>query len=143
MPQRLVDILRVAGIVGVLLLVAFIPLQVGYGTWAEHRALTDEWKIAGPACPGKVHDWRWSPPRTIRYKGVGFSRQYGGIYCEAVPEPGLLSKATYPVCQFSGPARIIVTTADRSTVYEPGIGKRATVTVRKGKVSCVVAGWFE
>jgi hypothetical protein len=138
--ERLAAILRGIGIGGILLLVVSIPLQVVYATWADHRALKDEWRIAGPACPGPVHAWRWREPDTIHYKGVAFARQYGGIYCEAVPVENPFSEATYPVCQFTGPGRILVTAGARTTIYEPGIGKPATVTVRDGKVSCVVAG---
>lgn len=142
MSERLAAILRGIGIGGILLFTAFIPVQIAYATWADHRALKDEWKIPGPACPGPVHAWRWPEPRTIRYKGVAFARQYGGIYCEAVPVENPFSEASYPVCQFTGPGRILVTAAGRTTVYEPGIGKPATVKVRDGQVSCVVASWW-
>jgi hypothetical protein len=142
MPERLAAILRGLGVGGILLAAVSFPSQVAYATWADHRALKDEWKIPGPACPAPAHAWRWPAPRTIHYKGVAFARQYGGIYCEAVPVENPFSQATFPVCQFSGPGRVLVTLAGRTTAYEPGIGKPATVTVRDGRVSCVVASWW-
>jgi hypothetical protein len=143
--RRLVGGLQTAGIVLLLLALASIPVQVGVSTWATHQAMKDEWAIRGPACPVVAQVSRaatgFRPPPPFVYQRVGFAYQIGDASCEAVPE-GMFSGATHPVCQFDAPAAIKVTYAGRTTIFEPGVGHRATVSVRGGKVSCVMGGWF-
>jgi hypothetical protein len=143
--RRLIGRLQTAGIVLLLLALASIPLQIGLSTWVTHQAMKDEWTIRGPACPVVPQISRAAlglkPPPPFVYQHVAFAYQIGDVSCEAVPE-GLFSGATHPVCQFDAPAAIKVTYAGRTTIFEPGVGHRATVSVRGGKVSCVIGGWF-
>jgi len=143
--RRMMAMLQTVGIVVLLLALASIPLQVGLSTWATHQSMKDEWAIRGPACPVVPQISRaatgFKPPPPFVYQHVGFAYQIGDVSCEAVPE-GLFNGATHPVCQFDAPAAIKVTYAGRTTIFEPGVGHRATVSVRDGKVSCVIGGWF-
>jgi hypothetical protein len=143
--RRLIGRLQVAGIVVLLLALVSIPVQVGVSTWATHKALKKEWTIEGPPCPVVAEISRAAqgrkPPPPFVYQKVAFAYQIGDVSCEAVPE-GYFKRGTYPVCQFDAPAAIRVATGGRTIIFEPGVGHRATVTVRHGKVSCVVGGWF-
>jgi len=143
--SRMMAALQTAGMLLLLLAVAAIPLQVGLSTWTTHQALKGEWAIHGPACPVVPKISRAAlglrPPPAFVYQHVGFAYQIGDASCEAVPE-GMFTGATHPVCQFDAPAAIQVTYAGRRTIFEPGVGHRATVTVEHGKVSCVIGGWF-
>jgi hypothetical protein len=143
--SRTMRTLQTAGIVLLLMVIAAMPLQVGLATWGAHQSLKTEWAIRGPACPIVPQISRaalgFKPPPPFVYRHVGFAYQIGDVSCEAVPE-GWFTGATHPVCQFDAPAAIRVTYAGRSTIFEPGVGHRATVTVRGGKVSCVMGGWF-
>lgn len=134
---------QTSGIVVVMLAVASIPLTVAYGGLADRQLLKTEWAIEGPACPAPVQPMRFNrKPLEFSYQGIHFTRQYGAVYCVPVPDRGIFSKANHPVCQFSSPAAVTVTTGGRTVLYEPGIGQRATVTIRDGRSTCVVGGWF-
>ncbi len=131
------------GIAVLLLAVASIPLTVFYGTLAEHHALKAEWAIGGPACEVPEAPIRFHrAPQAFIYRGVGFSRQYGNVNCIVAPEGNILSSAGHTVCQFSSPGAVRVTTGGRTIIYEPGLGRPATVSIRDGAPSCVVGGWF-
>jgi hypothetical protein len=135
---------QTAGIVAVMLAVASIPLSIAYGTLMDRQALEEDWVIAGPACPVVGHAmWFHRPPHKFSYQGVDFTRQYGSVSCMVLPDDGALSKARHTTCQFSSPAAVSVTAGGQTTIYEPGIGHPATVTIRDGRPSCVVGGWFE
>jgi hypothetical protein len=142
---RLIAALQTLGMVLLLLGVAAIPIQIGLATWITHQSLRTEWAIRGPACPVAPRISRAAlgsrPPPPFVYQHAAFAYQIGDASCEAVPE-GLFNGRTHPVCQFDAPAAIQVTAAGRSTIFEPGVGHRATVTVRDGQVSCVIGGWF-
>jgi len=142
---RLIAALQTLGVVLLLLAVAAIPIQIGLGAWITHQSLRTEWAIRGPACPVVPRISRaalgFRPPPPFVYQHVAFAYQIGDVSCEAVPE-GLFNGRTHPVCQFDAPAAIQVIYAGRSTIFEPGVGHRATVTVRDGQVSCVIGGWF-
>ena len=134
---------QTTGIVVLMLAVASIPLTVAYGALADHQSLKVEWAITGPPCPVVTRTVRYHrPPQAFSYQGVNFTRQYGGVFCVVVPDGGFFSSAHHTACQFNAPAAISVTTAGRSIFYEPGIGHPATVTIRGGRSSCVIGGWF-
>jgi hypothetical protein len=136
--------LQTFGIVLILLAVASIPISVGYSTWAERQGMREEWTAAGPACPivatPSIANRGAKPPKPFAYKGVGFAYQIGDVSCVAAPEKGLFNSRTYPICQFDAPAAIAVTVGGRTILFEPGVGHSATVTVERGRVSCVLGG---
>lgn len=135
-----------AGLGGMLLLLIAIPAIDVYRTWAGARAEKRQWAIKGPACP-VVDEPQLSvvghkPPKTFTYNKISFTRHLGDVSCSAFREDGFMSAENYSVCQFSGPGAVTVQTPARKVTFQPGPGRRTTVTVRKGEVSCVVAGWF-
>jgi hypothetical protein len=131
------------GIVALMLAFASMPLAVAYGALADRQAMKAEWAITGPPCPLAygVTPYR-KPPKAFSYQGVHFTRQYGNVNCVVIPDAGPFSSAHHPVCQFSGPARITVAIGQRSYAYEPDIGRKATISIRRGEPSCVIGGWF-
>ncbi|HEX5264700.1 MAG TPA: hypothetical protein VFW13_14305, partial [Phenylobacterium sp.] len=100
------------------------------------------WDVAGPDCrvaPSVSTAARGAkPPAPFTYRGAAFAYQIGDVECVAAPEKSLLDSSAYTVCQFDAPGAVEVRAAGRTTVFEPGIGHGASVTVRKGKVGCVV-----
>jgi len=135
--------LKTLGIVVLLLAVAGIPITVGYSTWRDHRSLRAEWTAVGPACPvapqlsPAVRGAKPPPPFT--YRGARFAYQIGDVECAAVPEASVFDSSHYTACQFDAAGAVEVTSGGRTTIFEPGVGHGAVVTVRKGQVSCVVA----
>jgi hypothetical protein len=131
------------GIVALMLATASMPLAVAYGALADHQSLKVEWAITGPACPTPDNPIRFHRrPMVFSYQEALFTRQYGNVFCVVVPDKGMFSHAHHTACQFSGPAAISVTTGSQTILYEPGIGRTATVTIRDGRPSCVIGGWF-
>jgi hypothetical protein len=136
--------MQLVGVLGLLAAVASIPFMTAFATWADHQALMrDLREISGPACPLPTGPWpeNGRKPKVFVYKGVRFERRYGAVYCEAVTD-GMFQSLTHPVCQFTAPGRITVTTARGTSAWQPAIGRDATVTVRDGRASCMVGGWW-
>lgn len=139
-------LLQSLGMMAVLLGAASIPGHVILTTWLDRRAVEADWTIAGPPCPqvdaldpavvGR------KPAKVFAYQKVSFARQSGHVSCVTLDDGGLFARRTYPVCQFSGPAGVGVTTASGTVFYQPGAAQRVTVTVREGRPACVMAGWF-
>jgi hypothetical protein len=142
---RAAEHLQEIGLVGVLLMVISVPLSEMYLTWADRQAMKVAWNIVGPACPVATLSLLKAgtrPLKVFEYGGVSFARKSGHVSCVAMAEGGVLDPSLYRVCQFSSPGRIGVTTAGQTVVFAPGVGHRATVTVRDGVASCVIGGWF-
>jgi len=142
-PRGAMARLQTAGIVLLLAACASIPLTIAGGTWATRQAMRREWTARGAACPVtaalSMAARGPKPPPPFVYQGAGFAYQIGDVSCVAVPE-GWFSKQTYPVCEFSAPAGIQVTYRGRTTIFEPGVGHGASITIRHGQVGCTVTG---
>jgi hypothetical protein len=140
------DLLPTLCILAVLVAVACMPFAIAAATWADHMSLRKEWKIAGPACPivpqVSMAARGAHPPPPFTYKGAHFAFQIGSVECEAVPDDGLFPQTTHPVCQFNAPGAVEVMVGGHTVVYEPGVGRPTTITVRGARPSCVVGGWF-
>jgi hypothetical protein len=141
--QRRARRLQDLGLVALLVAIASIPLSEGYAAFATNRALRKEWIATGRVCPVVAAISPASrgakPPAPFVYKGVGFAYQIGDVTCAPVPEKSLFTKVTFPVCQFDAPGAIAVTAGGRTTYFEPGVGRGATVTVHAGKPpTCVM-----
>ncbi|HZZ32972.1 MAG TPA: hypothetical protein VFE10_13375 [Phenylobacterium sp.] len=138
--------LQTAGIVILLTAIASIPISVGVGTWAAHRASLREWLVRGPACPQSMSlspaARGAKPPAPFVFQGIGFAYQIGDAFCAVVPVENVFSQATFPVCNFDAPAAVAVTTGRRTVLFEPGVGHSATVSIRHGRVSCVIGAGF-
>jgi hypothetical protein len=145
--SRWMERAQVAGLVVLVAVLLSFPVVIGYATWMGRRSDVDQWKIAGPPCAEVATISRIAaPPKrgpmSFVYAGAKFSRSYGSASCATIPEDGLMTRATYHVCQFSNPGAVTVAVGARRVIFEPPVGRRATVTLRRGRLGCVVAGWF-
>ena len=135
------------GLVALLAAVVSIPAITAYGVWAGVQEMKALWSIQGPPCPVVTAPSRMvqgrRPPTSFHYGGAEFAHQVGGASCVAIPEDGLFSHGSYHKCQFNGPAMVAVTVGGQKTIYEPGVGRTVTVTVRHGRPACVMGGWFK
>jgi hypothetical protein len=132
---------------GVLLVIVSVPLSAVYSTWSAQQAEKASWNIFGPPCPMAAPPSQSEagrrPLKVFEYGGVSFARRFGHVSCVGLSEGGVFDpRSIYRVCQFSSPARLAVTTADKTVFYAPGVAQKATVTVRNGTPSCVLGGWF-
>jgi hypothetical protein len=148
---RLADRLQLAGMLGVLALVASVPLVDIYRTWLSARNEKAAWDgITGPACPTmdapplRPPGSRMRSPMIFTYGDVRISRQHGHASCAGFRESASLTDEprVYRICQFNAPSVLTVTTARGTTIFRPGPVRRATVTVRDGVATCVLGGWF-
>lgn len=133
------------GMGAVILAAVSIPALVVADGLVRRHALRELWNIEGPPCPTLAPGpdvFGPRGPRTFVFGEAALSRRLGHASCVAKTEAGLFTQATYSVCQFTGPAQIAVRTRGRTTWFAPGYGRRATVTIRRGEVSCVLGGWF-
>lgn len=134
--------LQIPALLAVLGAVASIPMTVIYSTWSDHRSLRAEWTAAGPACPAvsrpSLAALGAKPPPPFTYRGAHFAFQIGDVECAAVPEANPFDSGHYTACQFDAAGAVEVTSGGRTTIFEPGVGRGAMVTIRKGEVSCVV-----
>lgn len=111
-------------------------------TIAEAKA----WTIEGPPCPQlPIGEITRQPVagKSFGYAGSGFAYAYGHVACAEIHADGGKSLFRgYPVCQFTSPGVVIVDTAGTDTLFVPGLGQRATVSVNDGEARCVMAARF-
>jgi len=130
-------------------LLCALPAFIVFKNWVEATSLKHQWTIKGPPCaqvdaPSPLATRRRNKePMTFWYGPVRFTRSFAGADCGAVPENPFWPTTNYRVCRFNNPGAVVVLTEGRKTVFEPGVGLPATVTVRRGQVSCVVGGGFQ
>ena len=60
-----------------------------------------------------------------------------------MPDKPFITNQAYFVCQFTAPVMVSATLGGRTVVFEPGFGRRATVSLRHGRFACVLGGWIE
>lgn len=130
----------------ILAVVSAIPGGLAFATWTDVQAMKAAWTIKGPPCPTVAQAppsvVGRKPPRRFQYGGAEFSHAFAAAYCQALPEDTLFARESFPVCQFNNPGAVTVVAGGRRTVFQPPVGRRATVTVRHGEASCVIGGWF-
>ena len=132
---------------GVLLAaVASVPLMMGVATWWGHMTMRQDWAIRGPACRQvtevPIASRGMKPPHPFTYMGVTYARQIGNVSCAAVPDDGWMPQTDHPVCQFNAPGAEAVTTGGRTVIFDAGVGRAETITLKDGRLSCVIGGWF-
>ena len=134
------------GLAGLLLSLMAIPAYIVIETWLGERAMQKAWTITGPPCPVVARP-AWivvgsKPPKAFEYGGIGFARHFGHVSCVAWREGEVFDSEIYRVCQFNAPGAVTVALRGQTISYQPGVGRRATVSIRKGQPSCVMGGWF-
>lgn len=131
--------------IGVMLATAVVVGVVAL-IWTYDRSVRHStalgWTISGPPCPvaaDRTDLPRW-PAATKRseFAGVSFTRAVGHVSCRMVGYEGGRGLGTFPVCQFSSPGGLIVTAGERTVLFNPPPGARATVAVPRSGPSCVL-----
>ena len=119
------------------------------GGFLKHRgeAMTraEAARVSGPPCPtldeAQFQRAGYRGLKGVDYMGAVFMRQYGHVECSSVPDDFLALRA-HPVCQFTSPNVLAVTTKRGTSYYAPGVGHPATVVARGDEVQCVMASNF-
>ena len=120
------------------------------GAYLKHRDqalnLAREWKIEGAPCESVTR--REFAQRGLRlrrgtiYEDARFYREFGHMSCSGLRYGGGWGLTLYPVCQFTGPRSLRVSTRKGDWYYAVPPGQPATVAVLKGTPRCVLAANF-
>ena len=127
-----------------------LPVYVYRGAYLRDReealTLAREWAISGPPCPSlsraEFEARGLKVTRGLVYEDAIFYREFGHISCTGLRHASGWSQRLYPVCQFTSPKALRVTSGDRDWYFAPGPGQPATVSVRDGQARCVLAANF-
>lgn len=133
------------GLVPLLLLPLAVPIGIGYSAWAEEHAQIRAWDIQGPPCPLATRPLTGAagrPPQVFAYAGAQLARRSGAVSCAVLKTGPWWRTHSADVCQFSAPVLLAVTYANATHVYDPGVGRPATVRIADGRAACVAGGWF-
>jgi hypothetical protein len=135
------------GLIVLGLIIVGVPISAVAALFAHQQGLRHDWDIKGPPCPAPTHAWRdvvlSRQPHTFQYGGVDFAHPFGAADCVSVPDGPFITRRAYYACQFTAPIMISVTAGGRTTLFEPGPGRHATVSLRHGRIACVLGGWNE
>ena len=105
-------------------------------------AAAKAWTIVGPPCPEITKaDFSAQPMKAeqvFSYDDIGFARAYGHAECNEIVDHGGKGWGTYPVCKFTGPGILQVSTPkDGDHFFAPGAGVAATLSFADGRAACV------
>lgn len=103
------------------------------------------WSLEGPPCPTMTqaaYDRAWGTPQVTRYDGASFEYRVGHMMCTRRPSEGR-DGALYPVCQFTGPVFLGVTTARGRYAFQPPYTHAARVGIIDGEARCVLIPRFK
>lgn len=108
---------------------------------AESAATVDSAALSGEPCPVLTqadYEARGAKAKqAFVTNDIRYERRFGHADCNVVAAGGA-GNAFVPVCQFSGPALLVVTTQKGAFYFAPGTGRAATVVTRDGVPSCVL-----
>lgn len=102
------------------------------------------WSLEGPPCPTmapSAYERAWGEPQVTRYGGAAFEYRVGHMMCTLRPDEG--EDASHPVCQFTGPVFLGVTTRRGRSYFAPPYTHAARVGVIDGQARCVLIPRFK
>ena len=112
---------------------------------AESEAATTPSATVGLPCPAltkaEFDALEVKPKKTFIFNEVTFDRRFGHVECNVISHGGGTGFA--PLCQFTAPALLKVTTKQGEFYFKTGVGKPVTVSTPGGIPKCVVAGNFK
>lgn len=112
----------------------------------QRVADAQEWKIEGPPCPTLTAQAfaaaQMKAPKGLTFDGVRFARRFGHVDCNEIAYDDGKGLGGFPVCQFTGPGTLQVTTPKGDFFFNPGVGQPATVAVPHDAPTCVMASNF-
>lgn len=138
-------------VVGLALLgVLAFPAWLFGGSYLKRRdaalTLAREWAIEGPPCVSLTRAEFEARGLKVRkgtvYEGAAFYRAFGHMECSALRYGAGWSQRVYPVCQFTSPRALRVTTGKGDWYYALEPGQPATVSAPNGEARCVLAANF-
>ena len=108
-------------------------------------AKAEAWTFTGTPCPAvsvqAFAAFVVQPKESFEFGDVTFARGYGHASCEQITNDGGRGFGTHPVCQFTSPGVLHVTTKRGDFYFITQTGP-ATVAVQDGVASCVRAARF-
>lgn len=108
--------------------------------------LASEATVDGPPCPSLTKAQFEARGLTAKkatfYEGVTFARQFGHMECRSLRYGAGWGTEVYPVCQFTSPKSLKITTSKGEWYFDPGPGQPATVGTPHGEARCVMASNF-
>lgn len=134
----------------------FVVLALAFTGWIysgsylkdREAALTRarEFAIDGPPCReltrAQFEAAGLTAPKATLYENVTFHRRFGHLSCSALRYGAGWGQALYPVCQFTSPRALKVSTKAGDRYFDIAPGQPATVAVPRGDVRCVLGGNF-
>ena len=134
---------------GAAVMLAFSAWLLG-GAYLKHRddalALAQRFTIDGPSCPSLSRNEFLArglkAPKGLIYEDAVFYRRFGHMECGAIRYGRGWSPAVYPVCQFTSPGALRVTTPKGDWYFEAPPGQPATLSTPHGRARCVMASNF-
>jgi hypothetical protein len=115
--------------------------------WNAHLSVdtaeTNAWLVTGPPCPTiSAAAWRAlaiAAPQRASFRGVAAERAHGDVACEVQDiDAAGHAAAPYPVCSFSAPLAIHLTTPQGDLYFQPGVGQPATISMAGGHPRCMM-----
>ena len=127
-----------------------------YTYWRGQIAIAKEWTVPGPPCPAMSQaalvaaglkaapegDLRGFPDMNSDFDNLRIGRRFGYVSCAEVHDNGGLSFDSHPVCEFTRPVVVTITSAKGVFYFHTGPTAPATVTIQDGVPSCVLANRF-
>lgn len=109
-------------------------------------AKASEWRIQGPSCPiitrSEYDAQTYRARKVFTYDDFQVARVAGHVECDEVHDRGGLSWRSAAKCRFTSPNLIVVTNKLGERIFAPGPGHPATIVVRNGQATCVLASNF-
>jgi hypothetical protein len=106
-------------------------------------ATAKAWTIDGTPCTEVTKAAFAAQPikaeQVFSYDEIGMARAFGHAECNEIGDNGGRGWGTYPVCKFTSPGILQVSTPkDGDHYFVPGPGAPTTLSFAAGKVACVV-----
>ena len=99
--------------------------------------------LAGPPCPTVTAAGALAgvlrANETFQYYDMHLSRAFGHVSCDMIGYDAGRGWGKYPLCQFTSPGLLHITTPGQDIYYATGIGRPATVSLPHGVLRCVMA----
>lgn len=134
----------VAGVAAAVTAAIWVPSLLAHR--ADAISTARAWTIHGPPCqaltPAASRKQWYKASKAFEWDGVTFARGAGHASCQDVGYRGGRGLGVFPVCQFTSPEILAITTGKGTFYFAPGLGRPATVSVQHGLPSCVAASNF-
>jgi hypothetical protein len=105
------------------------------------------WSLQGQPCPvmaQAAYEGAWGKPQVTPYGGASFEYRVGHMMCTQRRDERQDGEASlHPVCQFTGPVFLGVTTARGRYFFEPPYTHAARVGIVNGEARCVLIPRFK